>query len=67
MSSKASSPVVDVLVTSSFVNAVTTSGSNQSSVWNKSSGVSFVVFMVIGFCATLGLIAILVTAFLLIR
>ena len=67
MSSEASSPVVDVLVASSFVASVTTSGSNQSSVWNKSSGVNFVLFMVIGFCATLGLIAILVTAFLLIR
>lgn len=53
-----------------FVNTVqidNTSGSPASALWNKSTSVSFVLFMVIGFCATLAAIGLCVGAYLLFR
>jgi len=44
-----------------------TNGGAASAVWNKSTSISFVLFMAIGFCATLAVIGLCVGAYLLFR
>lgn len=55
--------------THGFVNTVQINGtdSGNSNVWNRSTGISFVLFMVIGFCATLGAIGVAVASYLIYR
>lgn len=55
--------------THGFVNTVQLNPTNgtQSDIWNKSTGISFVLFMVIGFCATLGAIGLTVAGYLIYR
>ena len=56
--------------THGFVNTVQISAANSSdpaNIWSKSTGISFVLFMVIGFCATLGAIGLAVVAYLICR
>jgi hypothetical protein len=53
-----------------FVNTVQisdTSGGAPNAIWNKSTSISFVLFMIIGFCATLAAISLCVGAYLLFR
>ena len=52
--------------THGFVNTVQLN-TTDTNIWNKSTGISFVLFMVIGFCATLGAIGLAVVAYLIYR
>lgn len=49
-----------------FVNTVQLN-TTDTDIWNKSTGISFVLFMVIGFCATLGAIGIALVVYLICR
>ncbi len=53
--------------THGFVNTVQINATDNADIWNKSTGISFVLFMVIGFCATLGAIALAVVVYLVYR
>lgn len=64
----AASPGDSFWGTHGFVHTVqiNQTGPNDA-IWSKSTGISFVLFMVIGFCATLGAIGIAFAVFLIWR
>lgn len=56
---------VSITATAGFVGTVDLS--KDSGIWNKTGGINFVVFMVIGFCATLTVIAVVVVTVYFVR